>query len=85
MPTISKFPPLAPFIHGSQLPAREGGTVKIVDRMKTRLSAENKEALPSTNSHNQTMIQPELRAELLKKENTQPKQTRLVILFPIWN
>ena len=59
--------------------------LRLLTGVKTRLSAENKEALPATNSHNQTMIQPELRAELLKKENTQPKQTRLVILFPIWN
>ena len=68
----------------SYQPEREA-LLRLLTGVKTRLSAENKEALPSTNSHNQTMIQPELRAELLKKENTQPKQTRLVILFPIWN
>ena len=74
----------------SYQPAREGlhtpkALLRLLTEVKTRLSAENKEALPSTNSHNQTMIEPELRAELPKKGNTQPKQTRFVILFPIWN
>lgn len=74
----------------SYQPAREGlhtpkALLRLLTEVKTRLSTENKEALPSTNSQNQTMIEPELRAELLKKGNAQPKQTRFVILFPIWH
>lgn len=60
--------PLAPFIHGSQLPA--GGrvctrsTVKIVDRSEKQGSLQKtKRPCPPQTVKNQTMIEPELRAE----------------------